>query len=90
MLSRNHARNNRCGFDLGVGLQAGALASILQHLKLEIFSLKRDEETLEDILAAVASLLQKHGDPKSIRHCCLALSHCADSEGDTLQVCLNL
>ncbi len=67
-------------------LQAGALASILQHLKLEIFSLKREEETLKDILVSVASILQKHAKSSTMRQCCLALSHCADSGGESLQV----
>ena len=70
-------------------MQAGALASTLRHLKLEVFSLKRDEQGLQEILTAVASLLTKHVAPSTVSQCLQALVHCANPSGTGPQVGLN-
>jgi hypothetical protein len=67
-------------------LQAGALVATVRHLKLEIFSLKKEEQVLKDILSTVANLLQKHATPQTVRSCCQALSYCANPGGDAPQV----
>lgn len=61
--------------------QAAALASVVQHLKLEIFSLKKEEQGLEGILRAIVTLLTKHATPDTTQACVQALAHCADPEG---------
>lgn len=66
--------------------QAGGLASIVQYLKLQIFSLKKDERGLEDILRAIASLLTKHSTPQAARPCLQALAYCANPGGIGPQV----
>ena len=44
-------------------LQAGALVGVVRHLKLSVFSIKKEEKVLEDILTTVAGLLQKQAHP---------------------------
>ena len=63
---------------------------MLRDLKLEIFSLKRDEAGLEEILVLVASLATKHALPETISQCLRSLVHCASSGPDSLQVQISL
>jgi len=67
-------------------MQSGALVGVVRHLKLAVFSIKKEEQVLKDILAMVVTLLEKHADPLPVRACCRALAFCANPGGDAPQV----
>lgn len=60
----------------------------IRHLKLEVFSLKKDEQGLEDILKTSVSILRKHSLPMTIRSCAAALCYCAEPQPGSPQVFL--
>jgi hypothetical protein len=67
------------------GTQAAALVALARELKLEVFSLQRQEDALGALLALVAELLFKYADAAVVDACTRTLLHCATSGPDTLQ-----
>ncbi len=67
------------------GAQAAALVALARELKLEVFSLQRQEDALGALLGLVAELLFKYADAAVVDACTRTLLHCATSGPDTLQ-----
>ena len=66
--------------------QAASLVALARELKLDLFSLQRQEAGLAALLGLVAELLFKHADAATVDACLRTLLHCATSGPDTLQV----
>ena len=71
---------------MGALAQAAALIALARELKLDLFSLQRQEAGLASLLGLVAELLFKHADAGAVDACLRTLLHCATSGPDTLQV----
>ena len=67
-------------------MQVAALVGMVRDLKLDIFSLKRQEEGLEALVLQIAELLVKHSDEDVIEACSLTLQHCAAHGPDAFKV----
>ena len=67
-------------------LQVAALVDMVRDLKLDIFSLKRQEEGLEALAQQIAELLAKHSDGRVIEACAQTLQHCAAAGPDVFKV----
>ena len=67
--------------------QVAALAGLVCDMKLDIWSLKRQEDSLELLLQLVADLLLKHTQPDALDACLRTLVHCTTQGNDTIQVC---
>lgn len=59
---------------------------LLRDLKLDIFSLKRQEEGLEALVQQVAELLGKHSATEVLQACSATLQHCAAHGPDAFKV----
>lgn len=59
---------------------------MVRDLKLDIFSLKRQEEGLEALAQQIAELLAKHSDGGVIEACAQTLQHCAAAGPDVFKV----
>lgn len=73
-----------------VSLQVAPLAALVQRLKLEVYSLKREEGEHEALLGLLADLALKQREDDAISECLASLHHCATEGPDTLRVCLTL
>ncbi len=71
-------------------MQVAALVNMVRDLKLDIFSLKRQEEGLEALVQQIADLLVKHSSEDVIEACTQTLQHCAAHGPDAFKVCLQL
>lgn len=60
--------------------------STVRDLKLDIFSLKRQEEGLEALVQQIADLLVKHSADDVIEACSQTLQHCAAQGPDAFKV----
>ena len=67
-------------------MQVVALVSMVRDLKLDIFSLKRQEEGLEALVQQIADLLIKHLAGDVIEACSQTLQHCAAHGPDAFKV----
>ena len=67
-------------------MQVAALVSMVRDLKLDIFSLKRQEEGLEALVQQIADLLIKHSTEDVIGACSQTLQHCAAHGPDAFKV----
>jgi hypothetical protein len=68
--------------------QVAALAGLVRDMKLDIWSLKRQEDSLESLLQLIADLLLKHSQLDALDACLRTLAHCTTQGNDTIQVCL--
>ncbi|KAH9786132.1 Sister-chromatid cohesion protein 3 [Citrus sinensis] len=60
-----------------------SLIDIVMHMKLELYSLKRDEKSFETILQLVNDAFFKHGEKEALRSCVKAIKFCsAESQGE--------
>ncbi len=73
-----------------VSLQVAPLAALVQRLKLEVYSLKREEGEHGVLLGLLADLALKQREDAAISECLASLHHCATEGPDTLRVCLTL
>jgi hypothetical protein len=71
----------------GVSLQVAPLAALVQRLKLEVYSLKREEGEHGVLLGLLADLALKLREDAAISECLASLHHCATEGPDTLRVC---
>lgn len=60
--------------------------NMVRDLKLDIFSLKRQEEGLEALVQQIADLLIKHSAEDVIEACSQTLQHCAAHGPDAFKV----
>lgn len=66
--------------------QVAALVNLVRDLKLDIFSLKRQDEGLQSLVQQVAELLTKHSEAAVMHACALTLQHCAAHGPDAFKV----
>ncbi|KAK9814838.1 hypothetical protein WJX72_012382 [[Myrmecia] bisecta] len=66
-------------------VKAAALVSILRDLKLDIFSLKRQEAGFEALLRVVADVQSKHVDREVVDECTKTLVYCAHEAPEALK-----
>lgn len=60
-----------------------SLIEIVIHMKLELYSLKRDEKSFETILQLINDAFFKHGEKEALRSCVKAIKFCsAESQGE--------
>ncbi|KAF5175680.1 Cohesin subunit sa-3 [Thalictrum thalictroides] len=62
-----------------------SLVEIIIHLKLELYSLKRQEQNFRTVLQLIKEAFFKHGDKDSIRSCIKALVFCSSNSQGELQ-----
>ncbi|PIA39433.1 hypothetical protein AQUCO_02600110v1 [Aquilegia coerulea] len=62
-----------------------SLVEIIVHLKLELYSLKRQEQNFRTVLQLIKEAFFKHGDKDSIRSCIKALIFCSSNSQGELQ-----
>lgn len=60
--------------------------SIVPDLNLDMYSLKRQESTFEELIRAVAGVLCKHVEPDTVAHCVCTMVHCAGHGPEAIQV----
>ena len=66
--------------------QVAALVNLVKDLKLDIFSLKRQDEGLQSLVQQVAELLTKHSEAAVMDACARTLQHCAAHGPDAFKV----
>ncbi|KAI6674695.1 hypothetical protein NL676_002601 [Syzygium grande] len=60
-----------------------SLIEIIVHMKLELYSLKRQEQSFKSILKLVKEAFFKHGEKDALRSCVKAMNYCsAESQGE--------
>lgn len=64
-----------------------ALAGLVCDMKLDIWSLKRQEDSLDLLMQFIADLLLKHSQTDALDACLRALVHCTTQANNTIQVC---
>lgn len=60
-----------------------SLIEIIVHMRLELYSLKRQEQSFKSILKLVKEAFFKHGEKDALRSCVKAINYCsAESQGE--------
>ncbi|KAK9139477.1 hypothetical protein Scep_009158 [Stephania cephalantha] len=66
------------------------LVEIIMHLKLELYSLKRQEQNFKDVLQLIKDAFFKHGEKDPLRSCVKAIIFCSnESQGELQDVSKN-
>lgn len=71
-----------------VYLQVSGLVSIVPDLNLDMYSLKRQESSFEELIRAVADVLCKHVQPETVAQCVRTIVHCSEHGPEAIQVWL--
>lgn len=66
--------------------QVAPLASLVRNLRLEVYSLKREEKEVEALLDLLSDLAVKLRHPGAIKECLASLHYCASEGPDPLKV----
>ncbi|XP_010545064.1 PREDICTED: sister-chromatid cohesion protein 3 [Tarenaya hassleriana] len=65
--------------------KVSSLVEIIVHMKLELYSLKRQEQNFKTVLRLIKDAFFKHGEKEALRSCIKAITFCASESKGELQ-----
>jgi cohesin complex subunit SA-1/2 len=66
-------------------VKVSSIVEIIMHMKLEIYSLKRQEQNFMTVLQLIKEAFFKHGEANTLKSCVKAITFCASESQEDLQ-----